>query len=388
MAQQSVLIIGGGVTGCATAHDLALRGLDVTVVERGELASATTGRCSCFLHSGARYAVKDPHSAKECIEENQIMRRVMPPMTMEENDGVFVSLGEDDPDYVDRWFEGCAANGIEAREISLKELWEREPNLTRDIRRAAIIPDAIVEPLRYTLSFAATARQNGAKFRRYTEVKELLMEGSKVVGLKAEDQVTREVFELRADLVLNATGPWADRISSMVGINIPLALSPGVHVMIGERLANFVINRMHMPGSGDFVAPQRQTVILGTSSWSASDCDYLGIPEDHVQAMIDETAKLIPAIKDFPIHSVNSAARPLIASGGASERELSRDFSAFDHASRDNVEGFVSISGGKLITGRIMAEKVSDLICKKLGVNEPCRTRTYPLVSFRRFYMN
>jgi glycerol-3-phosphate dehydrogenase len=388
MAQQSVLIIGGGVTGCAIAHDLALRGLDVTVVERGEIACATTGRCSCFLHSGARYAVKDPHGAQECQQENLIARQIMPPMTMEENDGIFVLLNEDDPDYIDPWFEGCAATGIEAKEISLSELAAREPNLTRDVRRAAIINDAIVEPLRFTLSFAATAQQNGAKFHRYTEVKELLMEGNRVVGLKAEDQVTGESFELRADLIVNATGPWADKIGDMVDIDIPLALSPGVHVMIGERLTNFVVNRMHMPGSGDFVAPQRQTVILGTSSWSADNSDYLGIREDHVQDMLDECSKLIPSVKDFPIHSVNAAARPLIASGGASERDLSRGFSTFDHAPRDNVEGFVSISGGKLIIARLMGEKTGDLVAKKLGVDEPCRSRTYPLVSFRRFYMN
>jgi glycerol-3-phosphate dehydrogenase len=388
MAKQSVIIIGGGVTGCAAAHDLALRGLDVTVVERGELASATTGRCSCFLHSGARYAVKDPHGAQECISENEIMRRIMPPMTMEENDGIFVLLGEDDPDYVDPWFEGCAAVGIEAKEISLQELWAREPNLSRDIRRAAIIPDAIVEPLRYTLSFAATAQQNGAKFHRFTNVRELLMEGNRVVGVKAEDRVTGELLELRADLVLNATGPWANRIAELIDIEIPLALSPGVHVMIGRRLVNFVTNRMHSPGSGDFVAPQRQTVILGTSSWSIEDCDFLEVRWDHVYDMIEETAKLIPAIKDFPIHSVNAAVRPLIASGGASERDLSRGFSAFDHAPRDNVEGFVSISGGKLITARLMAEKISDLVCKKLDIKDPCQTHTYPLVSFRRFYMN
>lgn len=90
----------------------------------------------------------------------------------------------------------------------------------------------------------------------------------------------------------------------------------------------------------------------------------------------------------IPIQSVNAAARPLIASKGGSERDLSRTFECFDHAQRDNVEGFVTISGGKLITARMMAEKISDIVCKHLDVNAPCQTETYPLVSFRRYYID
>ncbi len=73
-----VVIVGGGGTGGAVAHDLILRGLRVTLVERGEITSGTTGRHHGLLHSGARYAVKDRESAVECIEENQLLRRIAP----------------------------------------------------------------------------------------------------------------------------------------------------------------------------------------------------------------------------------------------------------------------------------------------------------------------
>ena len=82
-----VIIIGAGSTGSATAHDLALRGLRVTVVERGEIASGTTGRNHCLLHSGGRYCVNDKEGAIECIEENLILRRIMP-HALEMNDGL------------------------------------------------------------------------------------------------------------------------------------------------------------------------------------------------------------------------------------------------------------------------------------------------------------
>jgi glycerol-3-phosphate dehydrogenase len=82
-----VVIVGGGGTGAALAHDLVLRGLAVTLVERGEVTSGTTGRHHGLLHSGARYAVKDAESAVECIDENRILRRIAPG-SFEENGGL------------------------------------------------------------------------------------------------------------------------------------------------------------------------------------------------------------------------------------------------------------------------------------------------------------
>ena len=85
-----VIIVGAGSTGAATAHDLALRGLRVTVIERGEVASGTTGRNHCLLHAGGRYCVTDRESAIECIDENMILRKIMPDL-LELNDGLFVA---------------------------------------------------------------------------------------------------------------------------------------------------------------------------------------------------------------------------------------------------------------------------------------------------------
>ena len=96
-SQAHVVVIGGGATGAGVAHDLALRGLRVTLLERGELTSGTTGRHHGLLHSGGRYAVGDRESAIECIEENQILRRIAPG-SFEENGGLFVALTDEDMD--------------------------------------------------------------------------------------------------------------------------------------------------------------------------------------------------------------------------------------------------------------------------------------------------
>jgi glycerol-3-phosphate dehydrogenase len=386
VSRKRVLIIGGGSTGCAVAHDLALRDFEVVLIERGELASVTSGRCSCFLHSGARYAVTDPESAVEAIAENEISKRIMPPHTIESNGGLFILLNSDDPSYADRFFDGCHACGIPVEEITPQQAWALEPNVTHDISRAAIIPDAVVEPLRFTLAFAATARVNGARFLRYTEVEEFLMEGDRVVGVRAWDRITGARFEVRTDMVVNAAGPWADKVSTMAGIRIPLSLSPGAHVIIAKRFTQRIVNLMHRPSSGDFATPERNQTILGTTSWTVADCDQLRPPQDHIDFLLKAGATLIPAIARYPIHAINAAARPLIAKPGASERELSRTFEVFDHAERDNVEGLVTIAGGKMTTARVMAEKTADTVSRKLGLTIPCRTADVPLVSFRRYY--
>jgi glycerol-3-phosphate dehydrogenase len=387
VATKRVVVIGGGVTGCAVAHDLTLRGLEVTVIERGELASGTTGRCSAFLHSGARYAVTDPEAAKECIAENQILRRVMPSDMIEPDDGLFILLKGDDPSYADRWFQGCADAGITATEISPAEVARMEPLVTSEISRAAITRDGVIEPFRFALAFAATARVNGAHFLPYTEVQDFLMDGDHVTGLRLKDRKSGELFSLSGDLVVNAAGPWVGEISSLTGIRIPVSMSPGVHVIIGKRLANHTLNLIRKPASGDFAYPQGKQTILGTTSWTVEKCDHLRAPAEHITNTLRDGEVIIPSLRKYPVLSVNAATRPLIAKPGASERELSRGFEVFDHAEINGIESFVTIGGGKLTTARAMAEKTSDVVCRKLGIDEPCRTSNTPLVSFRRLYL-
>jgi glycerol-3-phosphate dehydrogenase len=103
--------------------------------------------------------------------------------------------------------------------------------------------------------------------------------------------------------------------------------------------------------------------------------------------MYREGAKLIPAIRDATRRAAWSAARPLIASRGADTgRELSRTFKTFDHRERDGVEGFVTITGGKATTLRGMAEVCADVICRKLDIDEPCRTRESVLLPPSAYY--
>src|ERR671938_466110 len=111
-----VLVIGGGATGAGVARDAAMRGFDTVLVERKDLAEGTTGRFHGLLHSGGRYAVKDPPSAKECMDENMILRRIASDC-IEDTGGLFVTTPWDDPAYADRFKQGCAATGVDCEEI-------------------------------------------------------------------------------------------------------------------------------------------------------------------------------------------------------------------------------------------------------------------------------
>jgi glycerol-3-phosphate dehydrogenase len=382
-----VLIVGGGGTGGALAHDLTLRGVRVTLVERGEFTSGTTGRHHGLLHSGARYAVGDKESAVECIEENMILRRIAPG-SFEENDGLFVAVTDEDMAYHDDFVRSCKECEIPVQELRPDEALRLEPLLNPELKAAVRVPDATMDAMRMPLRFFATAQYNGADLFNYMEVVDLIRSNGGVGGATMHDRVTNEQRQIRADITINATGPWSERIAAMAGVDVPIRPSPGVLLALRGRLCNMVVNRMHRSGDGDIVVPQRALSIVGTSSWTVEDPDDLDVPDDHIEKMYEEGAKLIPAVRQAGFRAAWSAARPLIGSRGDADtgRELSRTFKTFDHAETDGVEGFVTITGGKATTLRGMAQLCADVVCRKLGIDAECRTRDTILLPHTAFY--
>jgi glycerol-3-phosphate dehydrogenase len=378
MKSQHVVVIGAGSTGAAIAHDLALRGLRVTLVERFGPASGTTGHNQAQLHSGARYAVTDSASARECIEENTILRKIMP-NALELNDGLFIALREEHLQYRKSFLDACADCGIPAEEISPAHALELEPRLNPTLLAAVRIPDGVFDPYRFTLSFMATARKNGAIFSQFAEV----------IGLDtARGQVTvrrhakRDTEVIGCDVIVNAAGPWASRIAEMAGISLVLEPSAGVMATVDKRLCNMVINLLAPPDDGDIIVPQRNTSILGTTSWTVDDPDNIPIPQEHVLRLLKLADWMIPGSSQAHVRGVMAAARPLIKDPTGGGRSASRTYRCYDHA-KDGVPGFFSIIGGKTTTARHMAETISDMVCARLGVDVPCRTRTEPLLSHR-----
>ena len=378
MKNSHVVVIGAGSTGAAIAHDLALRGLRVTLFERFGPAAGTTGHNQAQLHSGARYAVIDPASARECIEENIILRKIMP-NALELNDGLFIALQEDHLHYRQSFLDACADCGIPTEEISPAQALALEPGLNPKLLAAIRIPDGVFDPYRFTLSFIATARKNGAIFQQFSEV----------IGVDAaRGQVTirrhaeRDTVVIGCDVIVNAAGPWAPRIAEMAGIPLALEPSAGVMATVDKRLCNMVINVLAPPDDGDIIVPQRNTSILGTTSWTVADPDHIAIPQEHVSRLLELADWMIPGSRQAHVRGVMAAARPLIKDPSGQGRAASRTYRCYDHA-EDGVAGIFSIIGGKTTTARHMAEKMSDMVCTSLGVEVPCRTQTEPLLSHR-----
>jgi glycerol-3-phosphate dehydrogenase len=378
---EHVVIIGGGGTAAALAYDLTLRGFRVSLFEKGELLSGTTGRHHGLLHSGARYAVHDPEAARECVEENMILRRLAPD-ALEQNDGLFVALDDEDMEYRDIFVASCRAAGIPVREITSAEALAVEPALSHDLKGAFQVPDATVDAWRLPMHFFASARILGAEINNFCEVTGIHTRDGTVSGVSVFDYVRRREYRVSCDLVVNAAGSWAGRVAA-----VPVRPGPGVMVAIPARLTNMVINRLHAAGEGDIIVPQRRLSILGTSLWLAEEPEPIALPEDHVQKMFDHCARMVPAVNEFPVHSAWCAARPLIAGGNTdTPQEISRTFACYDHRVRDNIEGLVSVIGGKATTLRAMAESAADLICRKTGHHIPCRTKMRALADYRLFY--
>ncbi len=385
MASFHAVIIGGGGTGAAVAHDLTHRGFKVTLVERGEVTSGTTGRHHGLLHSGARYAVKDKESAVECIEENMILRRIAPG-SFELNDGLFIAITEEEEAYSHEFIEACHDCGIPARRLTAKEVLEREPNVNPALKMGVQVPDATMDAMRMPLRFFATAKHAGATIKTYTEVVDFIKRGNAVSAIRVRDHTTNKEYEIGGDIFINAAGAWSGRVGAMGGVEVPIRPSPGVMLAVRGRVCNMVINRLHASGDGDIIVPQRALSVIGTSSWVVEDPDNLGLPQDHIDMMVKYGSELVPGVRTAPFRAAWSAARPLIGPRGADTgRELSRTFKCFDHLD-EGVEGFVTITGGKATTLRGMAETTADVVCRKMGYEIPCQTREFVLLPHTAYY--
>jgi glycerol-3-phosphate dehydrogenase len=387
MSKPHAIIVGAGFTGCAVAHDLVLRGFDVTVVERGEIASGTSGRTHGLLHSGGRYCVTDHESAVECIIENRILRKIAA-QCIEPNGGLFVAISDSDMEYRQRFIDGAQKCGIPIDEITPREALSLEPNLNPHLRTAFTVPDGTFEPLRLALAFAASAKANGARFLTYHDVQSLLLDGKgAVAGVQAMDRAAGRSIELRGDVVVSATGAWAGLIAHMGEVNVPVKPTPGIMVAYDRRLVNRAINRLTEPDDGDIVLPQRRMVVVGTTSFEVEDVDYVPVTDDQIALMFERGAELVPGIRQARMRGAYMSSRPLIGSG-ASARSIARTFKCFDHKESDGVDGFVTITGGKATTCRAMAEVTANMVCAKLGVAAACQTSEIPLRSYREYYLS
>lgn len=374
--EYDVIIVGGGITGTGTARDCAMRGLKVLMVERHDLATGATGRNHGLLHSGARYAVTDPESASECIKENMILRKIAN-HCVDQTDGLFISLPEDDFDYQAQFIRSCVKSGIPAEAIDPELARRMEPSVNSSLIGAVKVPDGSVDPFRLTLANALDAKNNGAKLLTQHEVTGVVKEQNRAIGVKLFNHQNKQEITYYGKIIVNAGGIWGHHIAELAGVEVKMFPAKGSLLIFGHRINKLVINRCRKPANADILVPGDTISVIGTTSDRVpyDEIDHMRVTPEEVDILMSEGKKLAPCLGTTRILRAYAGVRPLVAAeNDPTGRNISRGIVLLDHEERDGLAGFITITGGKLMTYRLMAERATDLVCKKLAIDKVCKT--------------
>lgn len=374
-----LLVIGGGITGAGVAREAALRGLSVALVERGDFASGTSSRSSRLIHGGLRYLKQlEFRLVRESVRERMLLLKMAPHLVKTRTFLFPVYRGDPDPLWKVRagltlydLFAG-QGNPVPHRILGREALLESEPALPHQgLTGGGLYLDCTTDDGRLTLEVIQSAAGHGAKVANYVEVTGFLNEGGRIAGATLRDRLTGAEGEVRADRVLAAAGPWADRLRLLDDPAAPplLRLTKGAHITLpAERLPLSHPTVLRGPdGRVMFAVPARGFVYVGTT-----DTDHDGDPEG-VAADAADVAYILGTLRSrLPNHPVGpddvistwAGVRPLLRpKPGQSPSETTRDYALCRSPS-----GLVTVGGGKLTAFRAMASHiVDDLLPRSRG---------------------
>lgn len=381
--ETQVLIIGGGVTGTGIARDLSLRGMNVILIEKQDLNAGASGGNHGLLHSGARYVCADPEAAVECSDELKIIKRTAG-HCVEETGGFFVAVPGDDERYIADFPQMCSAAGIPFKKIDVKDARQMEPALSCETIAVYEVNDASINPFKLSIENMNHAVSLGGQYFSYCMLQGFEIKNKKICCAKIQNTINNETFYIKADTYINASGAWAGHVASLANIPISMVFSKGSLLVTSKRITKRVINRLRKATDGDILVPGGVVSILGTTSLRIDSPDNIFPTVDEVDQIISQGEQMIPSLGTCRYVRAYSGVRPLVSRGGpgdrTDDREVSRGFTLIDHEP-DGVDNFVTITGGKLTTYRLMAEKTSDIICQKLKVHSKCQTNLLALPS-------
>lgn len=369
-----ILVIGGGITGCGVARDAAMRGLSVALVERDDFASGTSGRSSRLVHGGIRYLEQGRlHLVYESIRERQTLLRIAPQLVK--------PLAFTWPIYrgarVGRLKLGAGlmlyqfmAYGRSHRPsfLSARKTLAREPSLRPSgLTGGAVYYDASTDDCRLTLATALSAAEAGAVVVNHTRAVRIIRDRGRAIGAEVKAQHSAESGEVRASVIVNATGVWQNAADA-IEHGTRLRGSKGVHITVPrERIGNRDAITMisSVDGRVMFCLPAAANTIIGTTdTWTDQS------PEDVHASSADVDYLLRSANSYFPearltrddVISAWAGIRPLVATSSNNPTAASREHSVVTDAS-----GVISVTGGKLTTYRSMAAEVVDRAQEALG---------------------
>jgi glycerol-3-phosphate dehydrogenase len=384
-----VLVVGGGVTGAGTALDAATRGLKVALVEARDFASGTSSRSSKLFHGGLRYLEQLNFGlVREALKERELMlTRIAPhlvkpvsflyPLTHRVWERPYVTSGMLLYDNM-----GGARSVPRHKQLTKHGALKLAPGLKpSSLTGALIYYDAQADDARHTLTVTRTAAAYGATVVNSAEVTGFLHAGERVVGATVRDVETDTEIEVRAQVVVNATGVWTDDIQTMAGGRgrFHVRASKGIHLVVPrDRINSETGLILRTEKSVLFVIPWGTHWILGTTDtdWtldkahpaaSRADLEYL---LEHVNSVLS-----VPLTHD-DIQGVYAGLRPLLSGESESTSQLSRE-----HAVARPQPGLISIAGGKYTTYRVMAADAVDAAAEDISGDVPVSvTEHIPLV--------
>ena len=404
-----VVVIGGGITGAGVALDAASRGYSVALVERDDFAQGTSSRSSKMVHGGLRYLRSfDLGLVREALLERQLLVQLAPHLVYP-TPFLVAALGDDRRDLrigiglnmydvmaASRLGRGRSQRSERSEEadywapdrhrtISGEEATELIPALAPlHPGSAYLFYDCQTDDVRLVLTILGEAERFGAVLANRAEVVEILDEAGRAAGVACTDTETGESFEVRAAVVVNATGVWADRIRPdelLSEEEIPrIRPSRGTHVTVSTDDLDIGTAACIIPAGGDrtiFVLPWYGRALVGTT-----DNDYEG-DIDHVPTGTDDVEYLLDALNSYfelslgpgDLTGAYAGVRPLISSGDPKKSvDISRKAELYETSS-----GMLTITGGKLTTFRRMAAQVVDRITERDGREADCRTDEIPL---------
>lgn len=382
-----VLVIGGGINGTGIARDLALRGVPVVLAEKRELGSGTSWASSGMIHGGLRYLQKDPEVTEHsCIDSGAIQRiaphlvfRIPFLMPVFRDDPLGAELVEIGLEMYDRYVP--LKNGRPHTRLTRAQALALEPALSDRIECAFTLDEWGVDAARLCVANALDAADRGTTVLTHTEVLEILRDGSgRVTGARLRDRIRGDEAIVEAELVMNATGPWAPQLAELAGEEVRLRPGKGIHLVFERRVSNLAIYAKGVDGRDMFTFPHEQNSMAGTTDDDYyGDLDRIDVIEDEVAYVLQAMERSIPSIRERRVLHAISGVRPTLFGFGAYEDELSRDYEIVDHGTTGNAPGLYTMTGGKLASYRLMAEDAADRLCAALGVEASSRTAELPL---------
>jgi glycerol-3-phosphate dehydrogenase len=404
-----LVVIGGGIVGAGVARDAALRGLSVALFEKADYGGGTTSGSTRLIHGGLRYLeMFDFRLVRLDLREREILLRIAPHLVRPlEFLLPFYGLN---PFHRTRMRAGLFLYDLLSYDKSLPsrsrltrdEVIKREPHLSkRGLKGAASYFDAQASlPERLCLENILDACAHGARAYNYAEVTGAIHEGGgsfaagrgsgRVTGVRVRDRLTNtdadgaNDVEVRARFVVNASGPWFDRVEGALTGDLKrhIRTTKGIHIAVPPMIKSAMALESAVDGRLVFAIPWLGYTWIGTTDTDFDD-DPANVRAD--RADVDYLLRSMrPYFKELDasrIHFTNAGVRALVMEEG-SESSVSRLHKISDDAEARR-RGLIEILGGKLTGYRAIAEEVTDLACRLLDRREKCVTAETPLPGAR-----